>query len=220
MRALSARGVPVPDFVELGSDLDLAALGDIVLFKPDGMNASRGRGVELRRTNALISEGGRMTPVGFAQRFINSGPYPQYYRVHTLFGAPLSSYHKVSHLKLGDLDAPDEVIRTHNVQARTRTGQTITPCFDADVLDLARRCYDALPECPLQGCDIVREVSTEKLFVLEVNPGGNTWVFSKEQSEGVSVALVDAMGGDLTNQFDAFRTAAFVLVQKTRNEAR
>ena len=220
MRALSAAGVPVPDFIELGSGSDVASLGEVVLFKPDGMNASRGRGVELRRADALASENNQTNSSSFAQRFINSGPFPQNYRVHTLFGEPLFAYNKLSHIELGDLNAPDEIVRTYPVVPSNKIGQTITPCYDEDVLALVRRCYQALPEVPLQGCDIVRDATTGALFVLEVNPGGNTWVFSKERSrKAISDALVAAMGGDLTKQFDAFRTAASVLIEKTRNDA-
>ena len=53
------------------------------------------------------------------------------------------------------------------------------PTGDADILALARRAHAALPEIALQGIDIIREAGSGKLFVLEANPGGNTWIFSK-----------------------------------------
>ena len=48
-----------------------------------------------------------------------------------------------------------------------------------DILELARRAYLALPEIALQGIDIIREAGSGKLYLLEANPGGNTWIFSK-----------------------------------------
>jgi hypothetical protein len=55
------------------------------------------------------------------------------------------------------------------------------------------------------------------LYVLEANPGGNTWIFSKgEMTARLKAALrVDR----LTDQFDAFRKAAKALVERTRAEA-
>jgi hypothetical protein len=88
---------------------------------------------------------------------------------------------------------------------------------DADILELARRTYSALPEIPLQGVDIIREAKSGKLYVLEANPGGNTWIFSKGE---MTARLKKSLGVEcLTDQFDAFRTAAKVLVERTRAEA-
>ena len=80
-----------------------------------------------------------------------------------------------------------------------------------------RRTYSALPESALQGVDIIREAKSGKLYVLEANPGGNTWIFSKGD---MTARLKAALGVErLTDQFDAFRTAAKVLIERTRAEA-
>ena len=84
-------------------------------------------------------------------------------------------------------------------------------------MELARRTYSALPEIPLQGVDIIREASSGQLYVLEANPGGNTWIFSKGE---MTQRLKDMLGvKNLTEQFDAFNAAAKVLVERTRAEA-
>ena len=86
-----------------------------------------------------------------------------------------------------------------------------------DVLSLASRAYPAMREIPQQGVDIIREHGSGKLFLLEVNPGGNTWQFSKGE---ITTRLQKALGTDrLTDQFDAFTTAAKVLIERTRAEA-
>jgi hypothetical protein len=89
---------------------------------------------------------------------------------------------------------------------------------DPDILALAREVYRAVPEVPLQGCDILREAATGKLFAIEINPGGNTWHFSSdfakpmiEESLGTTEPLID--------QFGVFEVAARVLIEKTRAEA-
>jgi len=87
---------------------------------------------------------------------------------------------------------------------------------EPDVLRLACRTFSALPEIPLHGVDVIREANSGKLFVLEVNPGGNTWIFSKDGT----ARLKKALGVDcLTDQFDAFTTAARILIERTRSEA-
>ena len=68
------------------------------------------------------------------------------------------------------------------VKARRRDGPIRREFTrDTDILDLASWTYSALPEIALQGVDILREASSGKLYVLEANPGGNTWIFSKER---------------------------------------
>ena len=53
--------------------------------------------------------------------------------------------------------------------------------------------------------------------MLEANPGGNTWIFSKgDMSDRLKKALKVERLGD---PFDAFTTAAKVLVERTRSEA-
>ena len=53
--------------------------------------------------------------------------------------------------------------------------------------------------------------------MLEANPGGNTWIFSKGE---LSARLKNALKVErLSDPFDAFTTAARVLVERTRSEA-
>jgi len=88
--------------------------------------------------------------------------------------------------------------------------------YDKDILALAARIYEAVPEVPVQGCDIVREARTGKLFVLEANLGGNTWGLSSpsgREAQGRS-------GLDYYSQFDALDVVADELIKRTRAEAR
>jgi len=92
----------------------------------------------------------------------------------------------------------------------------MTLCYEDDVLALARAAYEAIPEVPFQGCDIIRETNTGVLYVLEVNPGGNTWAFSN----AFAARMTQALGGyDIKQQFNAFETIADALIEKTRSEA-
>jgi hypothetical protein len=107
-----------------------------------------------------------------------------------------------------------------SLKATRQGGGTRELADDADVLELARQTHSALPEAPLQGVDIIREAGSGKLFVLEANPGGNTWTFSKGKMRTRQATLQTALGVErLTDQFDAFTTAAKVLIERTRAEA-
>ena len=136
----------------------------------------------------------------------------------TLFGAPLLAFKTTSERARPALDSSDDALANIALKARRRDGpirREFTP--DPDILELARRAYSALPEIALQGIDIIREAGSGKLYLLEANPGGNTWIFSKGD---LTTQLKTALGVErLTDQFDAFRTAAKVLIERTRAEA-
>jgi len=159
---------------------------------------------------------GRLGPL-FPQRFIDTGPLVNHYRVLTLFGEPLFAYHNTSLVERAPLDASDDVLAKIAVKARRGDGAARTELIqEPEVLALARRTYAAIREIPLHGVDVIREHGTGKLFVLEVNPGGNTWIFSKGM---ITTRLHKAATDRLADQFDAFTTAAKVLIERTRAEA-
>jgi hypothetical protein len=154
----------------------------------------------------------------YAQRFIDTGVFVNHHRVLTLFGMPLLAFKTIARTARPQLDSAPEVLAQMPVKARRRDGPVAREfTFDADILDLARRTYSALPEIPLQGVDIVREERSGKLYVLEANPGGNTWIFSKGD---MTARLTKALAVKrLADQFDGFRRAAEVLIERTRAEA-
>jgi hypothetical protein len=223
-----AAGLPVPASAEITPDVVLPAgvFGSLVVVKPGFSEASHGHYIRLMRREAVRFQPceaypddhpGRYGPM-LAQRFIDTGPFVNHYRVLTLFGEPLLAFKTAATAARPSLAAPDDVLATIAVKARRRDGPiTREPTTDADILALARRTYAALTEIALQGIDIVREAGSGKLFVLEANPGGNTWIFSKG---AMTERLKKALGVDrLTDQFDAFTTAASVLIERTRREA-
>ena len=87
-----------------------------------------------------------------------------------------------------------------------------------------------MPDVPLLGMDIICEEKSGKPYVLECNPGGNTWHFSSKLTAGVrrrmgGVTLVGEKKAELLgrqmliDQFGAWDRAAEVLVEKTRQLA-
>lgn len=225
---LKAAGLPVPATAEIAADTVLpeAAFGSHVVVKPGLSQASGGRHITLMRREAVRYQPmasypedhpGRYAPM-FAQRFIDTGLYVNHHRVLTLFGAPLLAFKTTSDAPRPLLDDGSEALAATSVKARRRVGAIMRELTrDADILELARRTYQAMNEVPLQGVDIIRDEASGQLFVLEVNPGGNTWIFSKGE---MTERLTKSLGvPHLASPFDAFRTAAKVLVERTRAEA-
>jgi hypothetical protein len=228
MARFTAAGLAVPAFAELTPNLVLSeqVFGTHVVVKPGHSLASHGKDITLMRRAAVRYQPpesyppdhpGRLGPM-FVQQFVDTGVHVNHYRVLTLFGEPIYAHRNISTIARPPLDAPDDILAQVAVKARRHAGAARTELIrDPDILAFACRTYAAMPEIPLHGVDVIREEKTGKLFVLEVNPGGNTWIFSKGE---VTTRLKAALGVDrLTDQFDALTTAAKVLIARTRAEA-
>ena len=222
MRALAGAGLPVPRFEVIGSHTRLSpdVYGPFVVIKPSYALASWGQGVELRRTATVRYRApeafpdwhpGRQAPM-IAQQFVDCG-YPMTCRVLTIFGRPIFTYCRESTKPLALAADKDEFEQRDYMPSPPDRRAFVTR--DPDMLDLAARAYRAVPQAALQACDILR-AKTGELYLLEINPGGGTWMFSSPSAqvyrEGLGVA-------DLAIEFDAFRVIAQALVERTRAEA-
>ena len=147
-----------------------------------------------------------------AQKFIDCGK-PMSCRVLTLFGAPLFTFCRQSTKPLA-LD-PTRSVFEQKEYMPSPPDNIRYATHDPDFLALAAAAYRAMPDVALQACDILRE-KTGDLYLLEINPGGGTWVFSNANAQGFRNSLAVS---DLTTEFDAFRTCARVLIERTRAEA-
>ena len=187
MRRLAAAGLPIPAFEVIGPDTRLSAddYGTFVLVKPSYSFASFGQGIELCRTSTLRYRApaefpewhpGRQAPM-FAQKFIDCG-YPMSCRVLTIFGEPIFTYCRQSTKPL-NLNPEKDIFEQHEYLPAPPDRTTFIT-REPDLLKLAADAYRAMPEVALQACDIVRETVTGRLYLLEVNPGGGTWMFSSE----------------------------------------
>lgn len=230
LRRLAAAGVPVPRTAVLTPDLvlDPAVWGEFVIIKPtDLASSSHGAGIQLMRTRRVrfrspqdypSGHPGRLGPM-VVQQFVNTGKVVALFRVLTLFGVPLYCVNSHGVAPRVDLDAPDEEIEASPIATQTLADRHQEFAATDMVLAVARRADAAMPDVPLKGVDVIRDETTGAHYVLEVNPGGNTWHFSSS----INAERRAALGGDYERQrirqFDAFRTAARVLAQKTIAEA-
>jgi hypothetical protein len=241
-RIFAEAGLPSPPIVHFvpGQKLDPILFGEFVVLKPiDPQYASYGRGVQLFRRRKLETMRYSDFPQdhfihrdhkGFiVQRFIDIGPMIPIYRVLTLFGVPLYCWLAREKVPLPPIAGTDEEIEQLRITNAGSFRERLM-CNDTDVHELGRRVGEAFPDIPLLGTDILREEKTGRLFVLECNPGGNTWHFSSKQTAGVrrqmgGMGLVgerkaELMGRQmLIDQFGAFARAAELLVRKTRELA-
>jgi hypothetical protein len=227
---LERAGVTVPRSAILTPDLrlDPDEWGELVVVKPtDIPRSSRGAGIRLMRTKrvrfAAPSEyppdhPGRFGPM-MVQQFIDTGPAISSYRVLTFFGEPLYAVCEESLSGRVPLTASDDEIEGAPIaiQAAPETRDRFIEY--TDVLALARRAHAAIPGVPLKGCDIVREAATGRLFVIELNCGGNTWHFSSDHLAATRAKNGPAFELRRRQQFDAMRTAARVAVERTNAEA-
>jgi hypothetical protein len=231
---------PTERFVP-GMKLDPIMFGEYVVIKPTSPDlGSYGRGIQLFRRRKLET----MTIADFpgdhlihrdrngfiVQRFIDTGPLLRMYRVLTLFGVPLFCWSAREVVPAPPIGGSDEHIEKLRITSNTGDYRTRTLCAEEGVLDLGRRVGEAFPDIPILGMDIIPEERTGKLYVLECNPGGNTWHFSAS----ATAAIRRQIGGGnlvgekkaeeagrhmLIDQFGAFDRAAEVLVRKVRERA-
>lgn len=224
MERMKRAGLPVPKWQVIGPSTRLSVKdwGPLTVVKPTVGSLSLG--VELQMTEDVgyrlplsypQKHPGRDAPM-MAQRFIDPGPQAARIRILTLFGEPIYA----EEIKIGEAGERPEVINSATVKtiaittvkAKSRIRSFVN---DPDALDLARRTYRLFPDAALHGCDLIREWGTGKLYILEINPGGNTWHFSSRVGRR---ELVE--GKKRKEQFNAFERAADLLIERTRNEAR
>jgi hypothetical protein len=152
------------------------------------------------------------------QQFIDTGDHISHYRALTLFGEPLYIDRDRAIAPRADLAAADEEIERTTIATQGIEKEKWL-VEDPDVIAIARAAHAAIPEVPLKGCDILREAHTGALYVLEVNAGGNTWHFSSDQLARRRRLNGPEFERRRLQQFDALRTAARLLVEKTHAEA-
>ncbi|MCG8589639.1 MAG: hypothetical protein MJE66_10140 [Proteobacteria bacterium] len=213
-RRMEAAGVATIPWCEWRAEsaIDPGAFGPYVITKPDV--GSRGRDVRLRATRRL-----RFDPEKhgnerwLVQRFVHTGPYPVVHRVLTLLGRPLLHWRTELQQSHACHDPADRhQVSGHNPVASSASAHVVL-VRDAEIeryaSDLARRVY---PDVPLLGLDVLRECSSGRLFCCELNPWGHNWHFSSQ----IGRSMQRDHGLDFEGQFNAFHTAADVLIQLAR----
>jgi hypothetical protein len=235
-RRFLAAGLPTPKTAAFvfGRRYDEADWGEFVVLKPlDLALTSKGGNLMLLRARRLEQLRQADFPekhflrlgTALVQSFIDTGPEATVRRVLCLCGRPLYVLRSWSPLRRPDLTAPDAEIEASIVdpkhpELKARFGvferRSLAPDPDAGVF--AATVHRAFPEIPLIGCDVLKDHATGKLYVIEINAGGNTWHFS---SATYARQRAELGGRDaFVNQIGAWKIAAEALIAKTRECAR
>ena len=158
----------------------------------------------------------RWSEKGFiVQRLVHTGDYPYSYRATTLLGELLSLERFGSRRSTPSLDASDHEIETADFAPKPDRDYRLVD--DEDVLTLARRTAACFPALPLLGIDILRDTKG-RLYVIEINAGGNTWHFSSKVWEEHRRADPQYYV-DMRQQFGAFDIAARRLCEVVQAQA-
>jgi amino acid adenylation domain-containing protein len=219
--ALAKAGIAVPKWMLLTEDSmpDLSNFDGYVVRKPN----YGGRSEEVRlvrkervRWKTVTTHAAGTSDSVIVQQFIYTGPLPTSYRVCTLFGRALYSMKSQASADHPRLTTPTDVASAlkqerFTISANGRDGRSELN-FDEEIIRLGERAHAAFPDIPLLGFDIVREVPSGRLYVLEANAIGYVWNFQSQQ-------LAD-YGYSFAEQFDGIRKTAYILAENTQLHAR
>jgi hypothetical protein len=222
--ALERCGVPYPRYRLLTEanpqPADLAELGQYVVLKPD--RGGRGAMVKIVRSGRARWEPAETRIAGesealLAQEFIYTGPWPVSYRVTTLFGQALWSLKVEADKTRAPLaPGPDAFKQTPGVTVVSNSKRCVMSLnFDPEIIAFAERAHAALPQIPLLGVDVIRDATTGKLYVVELNSSGFVWHFSSP----LGMRAQKEFGFSLDGQFDGLRKAARILADRARELA-
>lgn len=228
-------GIPTPETERFkpGHYYDEARWGEFVILKPLSLGmTSSGSGVHLMRTRRLANIAGpaelalvvgNNAPV-LVQSFIDTGENPTSWRILTLFGKPLFSMKFWSPLKRPSLTSDDlaiesAIVETKHPELKKRFGmeELRELTVRQDILDFASQVSKAFPNIPVQGIDIVEDLPTRTLHVLEINGGGNVWHISSPRS--ASTRKAGLTREKRISQLGAWRIAAEGLIDATNRLA-
>ncbi len=182
--ALERAGIPIPKWtvVRQGEEPDLSGFNEFVVVKPaqGGCGAlvriMRRNRVEWRPLEVKKFNWSHMDLI--AQEYVHTGPWPVSYRVGTVFGEPIYAWRITADRSRRPFE--EGKMDSHFFDGRTIVSSGKGCTFDwevpQDVFELARALHErAFPNTPLLGSDIIRDVHSGKLYVLEVNANGDNF---------------------------------------------
>lgn len=224
MSALESAGLPIPKWTEIVPEtkLDPSQWGPYVVVKPS--RGKRGAFVRITKTGRVRYTAPDKYPPDhpgrrgamIAQQYIHTGPWPTAYRVLTYLGRPLAAIEYQGRRDLNQLSGSMEFRAAPGGSiVASAKGCSIALTADKDVLDLAVRAHAEFPTIPSLGVDILRDASTGELFLLEINPSGNSWMLCGPAGRNVQKQF----GLNFYEQFGALEIIANASIEATRNLA-
>lgn len=214
--------LPIQPF-DWGMKLDNEIYGDWVVIKPQHIQSS-GFDVNMLPARLLPTLSIEDFPEKhlirqdsyFVQKFVRTGNSPVFYRVMMFLGKVMLSYQCEQKANYPSLDSDLKTFLSTSVAGNLTGNRRIDLVKNSAVNELAVKVAESLPEMPLLGVDIMPDVETGKLYVIETNSGGNTWAFSNQPSLNLrSVVGVNKM----IKQYQPWDVAAKALIEKVKAQA-
>ncbi|TGQ02235.1 MULTISPECIES: hypothetical protein [unclassified Mesorhizobium] len=224
LSALDTAGLPVPRWTEIvpGTNLDPAAWGPYVVVKPS--RGKQGAFVRITKTGRVRyiapadypqDHPGRRAPM-IAQQYVHTGPWPTAYRVLSYLGRPLAAIRYEGRRDLSPVSGPSGFRSAPGASiVASAKGCSIGLAADQDVLDLAVRTHAVFPTIPSLGVDILRDAATGELFLIEINPVGDSWMLCGHAGRNIQ----EQFGLDFYAQFGALDIIAEASIEATRRLA-
>jgi hypothetical protein len=151
----------------------------------------------------------------YAQRFVDTGANAHSYRVMTVYGRPVYCSHSILLTPRPPLDPDGDEPIDLSIAANADGWRRVEQAYDSEVITAAVGAQRAFPDVPVLGVDLVRDVGSGAIYILEVNPSGYTWHISSNYSKKVQ----REHGLDYMGQFGALDIIADALIDATRREA-
>jgi len=177
---LARENLPFPKskYISTLADLDDLDLGERFVIKPnDGM---QGKGVILVTAAAckdiVRSKFGENNLDLIAQKVISTGPKPTSYRVFSVLGEVIYCVKYES--RTVDVEQSIAEANFAPIAANSMHGRFMELVNDQEIVELGERIHRLFPMMPVLGQDIVRDIDTQALYIMELNSGGWTWHLS------------------------------------------
>lgn len=211
--------LPIEKF-QWGMTPNESIYGDWVVIKPENVNSS-GKDINMIPTKAISSLKSSDFPLDhlihqddyLVQKFIKTGQKSAQYRAGIFLDEVI-----YSRIFTSDIDYPSpgtdlkRLLKTSvasNVENRS-VGRIVDDAMNCLALEVAK----SLPQLPLFGIDILKDETSGKLYVLEINAGGNVWHFSSLSTKKYNV---DRKA--LVLQYNAWDRCAEALIRKVNEHA-
>jgi hypothetical protein len=216
--------LPIERF-KWGMELDQSIYGEWVVLKPEN-KTSTGRDINMVPTkllptlrladfpeNHLIREDSYLV-----QKLLKTGTHPKHCRATIFLDEVIYSANGRLNFPYPPEDSDIKALLNISVASNQHARRTAEMVKDPEVNELALKVAKTLPQNPLMAIDILRDEETGKLYVLELNLGGNVWHFSSKMVRNLP-GYDSAARKKLVLQYNAWDRAAEALVSKTHKLA-
>ena len=216
--------LPIEEF-NWGMELDSAIYGDWVVLKPKIIQSS-GQHVNMLPIDAIP----HLKPDDFpedhyihqdqyyVQQLLKTGTRPFHYRSMIFLGEILYSATNESFISYPSPTTNIETLLKTSIASNNHHNRERKIVIDERKNKFALEVAKEFSNHPILGIDIIEDLETKKLYVLEINAGGNGWHFSS--AAAANIPGHEAQRSELLEQYHAFDTAAEALVRKTHELAR